>query len=142
MYGNWADNRADEDADVDFAEVHAALEACRDAGLRMAVLSNSSFSSPVITHELSKHGLDGYFDFVMVTADYAVRKPNSLVVDAAVARHVSRPASAAGTAGYRDRYRRGACGNRVRADPLQPPMARSRRAEGHRSGLSRQVRQA
>lgn len=66
--------------------VHAALEACRDAGLRMAVLSNSSFSSPVITHELSKHGLDGYFDFVMVTADYAVRKPNPLVVDAAVAR--------------------------------------------------------
>jgi putative hydrolase of the HAD superfamily len=66
--------------------VHAALEACRSAGIRTAVLSNSSFTSPVIAHELSKHGLAASFEFVMVTADYAVRKPNPLVIDAAVAR--------------------------------------------------------
>lgn len=66
--------------------VHEMLSACRGAGIRMAVLSNSSFSSPVITHELSKHRLDSFLDFVMVTADYAVRKPNPLVVEVAVAR--------------------------------------------------------
>lgn len=66
--------------------IHAALDACRAVGIPMAVLSNSSFSAPVITHELSKHDLAGYVDFVMVTADYAVRKPNPLVFDAAVAR--------------------------------------------------------
>lgn len=66
--------------------VREALDACRAAGITIAVLSNSSFGAPVITHELAKHGLDRFFAFVMVTADYAVRKPNPLVVDVAVAR--------------------------------------------------------
>lgn len=66
--------------------IHEALAACRTAGMRMGVLSNSSFASPVIAHELSKHGLETFFEFVMVTADYAVRKPTPLVFDAAVAR--------------------------------------------------------
>lgn len=63
-----------------------ALTACKAAGVRMAVLSNASFGSHVIRHELDKHGLGAFFDEVLVTADYAVRKPNPLVFDVAVAR--------------------------------------------------------
>ena len=72
--------------------VHAALQAFRQAGLRMGVLSNSSFGAHVIRHELSKHQLDAFFDVVLVTADYAVRKPNALVFDVAVAR-LGQPAA-------------------------------------------------
>lgn len=72
--------------------IHAALDACRAAGIQLGVLSNSSFGPAVITHELSKHDLATYFAFVMVTADYAVRKPNPLVVEAAVARLGTAPA--------------------------------------------------
>lgn len=64
----------------------AALDAIHHAGIPMGVLSNSSFSASIIRHEIAKHGLADHLAFVMVTADYVVRKPNPLLFEVAAAR--------------------------------------------------------
>jgi putative hydrolase of the HAD superfamily len=63
-----------------------ALGRVASAGVPIAVLSNASFSADVIRHDLAKHGLANHLAFVMVTADYAIRKPSSLLLDVAAAR--------------------------------------------------------
>ena len=70
---------------------HEALDGLASAGVPMAVLSNASFSSDVIRHDLARHGLADHLSFVMVTADYVVRKPNPLVLDVAATRLGVRP---------------------------------------------------
>ena len=64
----------------------AALDALHAAGVPMAVLSNSSFGARVIHRDIAKHGLADHLRFVMVTADYVVRKPNPLLFETAAAR--------------------------------------------------------
>jgi putative hydrolase of the HAD superfamily len=63
-----------------------ALEALAGAGIPMGVLSNASFSAEVIRADLAKHGLADHLAFVMVTADYVVRKPSALLFDVAATR--------------------------------------------------------
>ena len=63
-----------------------ALSEFHGAGIPMAVVSNCSFGPEVIRYELQKHGLTEYLTFVMVSAEYAVRKPNALLFDTAAAR--------------------------------------------------------
>lgn len=63
-----------------------AIECLARVGVPMAVLSNASFSADTIRRDLAKHGLADHLSFVMVTADYVVRKPNVLVLDVAAAR--------------------------------------------------------
>jgi putative hydrolase of the HAD superfamily len=53
-----------------------ALDAARELGLTLGVISNSSFTGPVLSHELAKQGLDGNLEFVLSTADYGLRKPH------------------------------------------------------------------
>jgi FMN phosphatase YigB (HAD superfamily) len=62
------------------------MDCLAHAGVPMAVLSNASFSADVIRRDLAKHGLADHLAFVMVTADYVVRKPIVLVLDVAAAR--------------------------------------------------------
>ena len=75
-----------------FPGARGALDAMHAAGIPMAVLSNSSFSAPVIRHDIAKHGLADHLAFVMVTADYVVRKPNALLFEVAAARLGVAPA--------------------------------------------------
>jgi len=63
-----------------------ALDALARAGVPMAVLSNASFGADVIRHDLARHGLADHLSFVMVTADYVVRKPSALLLEVAAAR--------------------------------------------------------
>jgi putative hydrolase of the HAD superfamily len=63
-----------------------ALEHFHRANIPTAVLSNTSFSEAVIRYELGKHGLAEHLAFVMVSSDYAVRKPNVLLFETAAAR--------------------------------------------------------
>lgn len=70
----------------------AALHALHEAGVLMGVVSNASFSSGVIRHEIAKHGLAEHLAFVMVSSDYVVRKPNPLLLDTAAARLGLEPA--------------------------------------------------
>lgn len=66
--------------------VFEALTYFRSAGIPMGVVSNSSFRQEVIRHELSKHGLAEFMTIIIASADYAVRKPNPLIIEAAAGR--------------------------------------------------------
>ena len=63
-----------------------ALDAFHAAGVLMAVVSNATFSADVIRRDLDTHGLAAHLAFVMVSADYVVRKPNPMLFDTAAAR--------------------------------------------------------
>ena len=63
--------------------VREALQEFYDARIRMGVVSNSSFGQATIRHELSKHGLADLLPVHVVSAEYAVRKPNPLIFEAA-----------------------------------------------------------
>jgi len=63
--------------------LHDALREFRQQRVPMGVVSNSSFGQHVIRHELAKHGLIDGFSVVVVSAEYAVRKPNPLLFEAA-----------------------------------------------------------
>jgi len=64
----------------------AMLASCHELKLPVAVVSNTSFGEPVIRHELEKNRLADHLAFVMVSADYSIRKPNPLLLDTAAAR--------------------------------------------------------
>ena len=63
--------------------VKEALQEFHAAGIRMGVVSNTSFSAATIRHELSKHGFAGYLPVFVVSSEYAVRKPNPMIFEAA-----------------------------------------------------------
>jgi putative hydrolase of the HAD superfamily len=63
-----------------------ALDAFQQAGVPTGVVSNSSFGPHVIRYELDRHGLARHLSFIAVSAEYAVRKPNPLLFEAAAAR--------------------------------------------------------
>ena len=63
-----------------------ALAVMARAGIPMAVLSNSSFAAATVERELTKYGLADHLAFVMVSADYSVRKPNPLLFETAAGR--------------------------------------------------------
>jgi len=68
-----------------------ALEEFHRRGVRMAVVSNCSFGQEVIRYELAKYGLAERLEFIMVSAEYAVRKPNPLLFDTAAAKLGVKP---------------------------------------------------
>jgi HAD superfamily hydrolase (TIGR01509 family) len=70
-----------------------ALGELHRANLPVGVVSNTCFAEPVIRYELDKHRLADHLAFIVVSADYAVRKPNELLFETAAAR-LGIPASA------------------------------------------------
>jgi putative hydrolase of the HAD superfamily len=76
-------------ASVTTAEMPGACDALNEfhaCGIPMGVVSNCSFGSEVLRYELEKYGLAEHLQFVMVSAEYAVRKPNFLLFTTAAAR--------------------------------------------------------
>jgi len=63
-----------------------ALEEFHLHGVPIGVVSNCSFGQDVIRYELAKHGLADHLVFVMVSAEYSVRKPNRLLFETAAAK--------------------------------------------------------
>ncbi len=63
--------------------VQQALSEFGGHGIPMGVVSNSSFGERIIRHELAKHGLADGLRAIVVSAEYAVRKPNPLRFEAA-----------------------------------------------------------
>ena len=100
-----------------------ALDALAAAGVPMAVVSNASFSAEVIRHDLQKHGLTDHLAFVMVTADYVVRKPNALLFDVAAARLGVAPADIWVVGDRLDTDVAGARAAGMRSVWLKPPNA-------------------
>ena len=63
-----------------------ALEIWHRRGVPMAVVSNCRFAARVLQHELERHDLAKHLAFIMVSAEYAARKPNAMVFTAAAQR--------------------------------------------------------
>jgi FMN phosphatase YigB (HAD superfamily) len=68
-----------------------ALEEFHRCAVPTAVVSNCAFGPEVIRYELEKHGLAEHLSFVMVSAEYAVRKPNVLLFETAAVRLGMQP---------------------------------------------------
>jgi HAD superfamily hydrolase (TIGR01662 family) len=62
------------------------LEQLHRSGLRLAVVSNCAFGPDVLRYELGKHGLADRLEFIVVSAEYSVRKPNLLLFETAAAK--------------------------------------------------------
>lgn len=67
-------------------------------GIRMAVISNTTYRAPVLQRELERHGLLSHFEFVMASADFGIRKPDPLLYEIALQR-MHLPAASAWYAG-------------------------------------------
>jgi HAD superfamily hydrolase (TIGR01662 family) len=63
-----------------------ALGEFHRSGVPIGVVSNSSFGHDVIRYELARHGLADRLMFVMVSAEYSVRKPSTLLFETAAAK--------------------------------------------------------
>ncbi len=70
------------------------LDALHRRGVRMAVISNTSFRGFVLQRELERQNLLHYFEFVMASADYGIRKPDPLLYQVALQRMDLPPAEA------------------------------------------------
>jgi putative hydrolase of the HAD superfamily len=103
----------------------AGLDAIHKAGVPMAVLSNSAFAAPTIRHDLAKHGLADHLAFVMVSADYVVRKPNPLLFEVAATRLGVAPADLWFVGDRLDTDVAGAKAAGMRTVWLRPPNAES-----------------
>lgn len=63
-----------------------ALEEFHKYGIPTAVVSNCSFGQDILRYELAQHGLADRLAFIIVSAEYAVRKPNPLLFKTAAAK--------------------------------------------------------
>jgi putative hydrolase of the HAD superfamily len=55
-------------------------------GIRLGVVSNSSFSTATLERELDRLGIRREFGFVISSAEYGVRKPDPIIFEVALAR--------------------------------------------------------
>lgn len=63
-----------------------ALDRLAAMDVQLAVVSNTSFSAPVIRSELDRHGLARHLAFIVTSSQYSVRKPNVVLFKLAQAR--------------------------------------------------------
>jgi putative hydrolase of the HAD superfamily len=66
--------------------VRELLVLLQSRGIRTGVISNSSFAGRTLERELRRHGILGYFEFVISSADYGIRKPDPIIFEVALAR--------------------------------------------------------
>ncbi len=59
--------------------------------IKLGVVSNNAFSGPILEWELAQHNLLDFFDFVLSSADYGIRKPHPLIFSTAVSKLGVRP---------------------------------------------------
>ncbi len=60
------------------------LDCLNSAGIRTAVVSNNSYSSAALAERFSRLLPNNRFEFIISSADYAVRKPNPLIFNLAL----------------------------------------------------------
>lgn len=66
--------------------IEPVLEDLANRGIRRAVLSNSIFTAATLEHDLEHLGLRHWFEFVMASVDYCIRKPHPALFLAAAGR--------------------------------------------------------
>ena len=52
------------------------LDALKAEGIALGIISNTVFSGRVLHNELCRHKLDPYFDHLLASSDYGLRKPH------------------------------------------------------------------
>lgn len=67
------------------------LDYLQSADIRIGILSNATFSTEAIINELDEFGISEYFEFIMSTSDYLLRKPDKRIFDVALAKFDLRP---------------------------------------------------
>ena len=80
-YINWENSTPSDGPMEHMAET---LKWLRENGFRTSVLSNNSFQGKCIKRRLDKLLPDHEFEFIISTADYMVRKPNSMIFELAL----------------------------------------------------------
>ncbi len=71
--------------------IHDFLVNLRSRELPLGVVSNSTFSSQTLSWQVQELGLLSFFEFVMSSADYVVRKPHPAILLAAARKLGVRP---------------------------------------------------
>lgn len=69
---------------VPIHDIQSVLDFLLSQNIRIAAVSNAIFSSSCMTYELAKHGLGGYFEFVLSSADLGIRKPDPRIFESAL----------------------------------------------------------
>jgi len=62
------------------------LEELSRRDIRMAILSNASFTEPVMQRDLHDYGIAHHFEFLISTAEFNITKPHPLIYEAAMGR--------------------------------------------------------
>ena len=68
------------------------LDKLHEMGIRTAVISNIDFSGDLLRNTLNELFPHHHFEFVIVSSDYGVRKPNHYIFDAGITRSKLSPA--------------------------------------------------
>ncbi len=66
--------------------VPGLLRTLNERDIRMGVVSNTTFSEGTLRHELARNGLERYFEFVMASSDYGIRKPHPRIFGVALSK--------------------------------------------------------
>jgi putative hydrolase of the HAD superfamily len=66
--------------------IETVFRRLRTDDMPLAAISNAPFSARILTAELEKHGLGGYLQFVLSSADIGFRKPASVIFKTALTR--------------------------------------------------------
>ena len=74
--------------------VENALKTLNEKRIPMGIVSNAAFCGNTLWWEIERQGLANYFQFLMSSADYWVRKPHPLILETAAAKLGVKPADA------------------------------------------------
>jgi putative hydrolase of the HAD superfamily len=72
-------------------EIYEMLRFIKDYNIPMGIVSNNAFSGKTIEKELKKQGLRDYFEFVISSSDYGVRKPHPYLFQIAASKIGFKP---------------------------------------------------
>lgn len=71
--------------------VRQAIEKLYAMNIKMGVISNHLFGSAILREHLSRHNLSRYFELVMSSADYGLKKPSPVMFQSCLRRLKTRP---------------------------------------------------
>ena len=74
-------------------DIKRVLDFLVDRNIRIAAISNAIFSSSCMKVELAKHNIDKYFEFIISSADYGIRKPSTEIFELALSTLQMEPQS-------------------------------------------------
>jgi putative hydrolase of the HAD superfamily len=94
VYENYGMSVSDQNNEINFWDksmnefiapgITQLLILLRKLNIKTGIVSNNSFNGKTLEHELSKYDLLQYFNFVISSADYGIRKPHPFIFELAI----------------------------------------------------------